>query len=157
MQYVPLLQKHFPVCGVSLKSFFIGRDLVWHFGGHRHLVRHHQRLCDRRYLGLHPPPCLRLQVRTLRWSGPSRGGVRDDFTVFALSLCCCMLQLVKSFPVCAAGAWWVMSTPVSQFSGCQILRGGHTPGRMARSCLEKPWSTAGGVRSEKLLFWGSCM
>lgn len=58
-----------------------GRDLVWHSGGHRHLVCHHQRLCHRCYLRLHPSPRLRLQVRTLCWSGPSRGGVSDDWTV----------------------------------------------------------------------------
>lgn len=51
------------------------RDLVWHPGRNWHPVCNHQCLRHRRYLRLHPSPCLRLQVWTLCRSRTSRGGV----------------------------------------------------------------------------------
>lgn len=78
------------------------RNLVWHSGGYRHLVCHHQRLCHRRHLRLHPSSRLCLQVRTVCRSGSSRGGVRvilPHKSSSFLFVPCCMVYDV-SFNIC---------------------------------------------------------
>lgn len=64
-----------------------GRDLVRHFGRHWNPGRHHQRLCHRSYLRLHPSPRLRLQIRTVCRTGSSRGGVSQTKTFFCTNVC----------------------------------------------------------------------
>lgn len=153
--------------------FIVFRDLVWHSGGYRHLVCHHQRLCHRCYLRLHPSPCLRLQVWTLCWSRSSRGRVSSSsFVLFYNkqdplgSLVCTLLtglvcsyfryceRWIKWFLKCSSGVWWVTSTPVSQYSWCLTLRGHHSLGLLALSCLEKLWSIAGSACVSALLIHG---
>ena len=108
---------HLLSCGFTMLSGIIQaaivfRDLVWHPGGHRHLVCHHQRLRHRCDVRLHPSPCLRLQVRTLRGSRPSRGGVSDHQTV-----CFSVLFYLAHF------VWWCYSvSTLNEIISYMLLR-----------------------------------
>lgn len=63
---------------LSTCPVFSFRDLVWYPGRHWNSISHHQRLCHRRHLWLHSPPCLCIQVWTLCWTGPCRGEVSEN-------------------------------------------------------------------------------
>ena len=126
--------------------FIVFRDLVWYSGGHWRLVRHHQFLCHCCYLRLHPSPCLCLQVWTLCRSRSSRGGVCGHFFVLdsvVLFVLIFNTERIKWFIICSSAVWWVISMPVSQYSGCLTLRSDHSQGQLVLSCLERLWSIAG--------------
>lgn len=126
------------------------RNLVWHFGRNRHLVRHYQCLCHRGDIRLHPSPRLRLQVWTLCWSEPVRRRVRDGWTHFVWSHIKWRHHFKSMLNRCTfaffSGAWWDTLMPVCPFSKCQTLRRNLSPEPMAPNCLKKLWSSAGSLK-----------
>ena len=84
----------FPYAGINIiKSVFpsvlAARYLAWDPGRNRRAGSHHQRLCHRHHLRLHPPLCVRLQIRPVCGQGASPPGWVSTYNQFVSSKSIC--------------------------------------------------------------------